>query len=446
MNPSRRNFIRTVTGTSLASPWIGWKSTAAGGPPSAELRFANFGAAGRAWSDLTEMMQVPGTSLVAVAEVDSGRLGKLHETYPGTKVYEDWRKLLDEVAHEIDAVVIGTPDHMHAPIAMSAMQLGKHVYCEKPLTRTLHEARVLRRYAAGNGIVTQMGIQVASSSGNRTAVKLLRDGLIGKVKEVHSMNPKSWGSLSPLPASDEAPPPGLNWDQWIGVGRMRKYTPREFHPGQWRKRIGYGTGTLGDMGCHIYHPWFMGLNQPRTLTVTSLGPAPVDADSWPLHAKVHHRMQGNEQTDGDFDFTWYDGSQRPPESLSELVGTVENIPASGSLVVGTTGALVIPHGSGGVPVLYREGIASPGEIEMLESQHHHRNFADAIRGEISEKPLTHFDYAGPMTEAVLLGTVAMRLPGETLAWDENAGRFTGSEAANALLHDPYREGHEVAGL
>lgn len=189
----------------------------------------------------------------------------------------------------------------------------------------------------------------------------------------------------------------------------------------------------------------MGLHQPRTLEVTSLGPAPVDADSWPLNAKVHHRMQGNEQTDGDFDFTWYDGTKLPPESLSELVGTIENIPTSGSLVASTTGALVIPHG-GGTPVLYRDGVASPGEIEMLESQHHHRNFADAIRGEISEKPLTRFDYAGPMTEAVLLGTVAMRLPGETLAGDEAGGRFTNSKAANALLHRAYREGHEVTGL
>lgn len=260
------------------------------------------------------------------------------------------------------------------------------------------------------------------------------------------MNPKSWGSMDPLPESDEAPPETLNWDHWIGVGKMRKFIPREFHPSNWRKRIGFGTGTLGDMGCHIYHPWFMGLGQPETLSVTSHGPGPVDADSWPLNAKVHHRLKGNAQTEGDFDFTWYDGEQRPPVELGALVGGVENIPSSGSLVVGTTGVLAIPHGGGGMPLLYRDGAASTEVLETMEAQHHHGNFAAAIRGEISEKPLTNFDYSGPMTETVLLGTVAMRLPGETLAWDEKAGKFTNSDAANGMIHDPYREGWEVEGI
>ncbi|MEX2578873.1 MAG: Gfo/Idh/MocA family oxidoreductase [Verrucomicrobiales bacterium] len=454
MNTSRRRFISTITGTSLAAPWIGWQSTASGGPPSGELRFANFGANGRAWSDLTAMLEVPHTTLVAVAEVDSSRTNRLAEAHPDIPVYEDWRRLLDEKANEIDAVVVGTPDHMHAPIAMSAMQLGKHVYCEKPLTRTLHESRSLRDFAAAEGLVTQMGIQVASSSGNRTAVRLLREGIVGKVREIHSMNPKSWGSMEPLPDEAALVPEALNWDQWIGVGEMRPYLPREFHPSQWRKRIGYGTGTLGDMGCHIYHPWFMGLDQPETLTVTSLGPGPVDADSWPLNAKVHHRMKGNDRTDGDFDFTWYDGEQRAPGHVAEALGgttvtekgEVSAVPASGSVVIGTTGALVIPHGGGGMPTLYRDGVLSDETLEPEPSDHHHGNFAAAIRGEIAEPPRTSFDYAGPMTEAVLLGTVAVRLPGETLEWDAAAGRFANSAAANRLVHDPYREGWEVEGI
>ena len=442
---SRRRFLKTATATALAAPWIGWK-TAASGAPSGTIRFANFGAGGRAWSDLVEMMQVENVSLAAVAEVDLARTEKLEEAYPGTKVYQDWRELLDKTHKELDAVVIGTPDHMHAPIAMAAMQLGLHVYCEKPLTRTLHESRRLREFAAEKGLMTQMGIQVASSSGNRTAVKLLQDGVVGKVRAVHSMNPKSWGSMDPLPESDEAPPETLNWDHWIGVGRMRKFIPREFHPSIWRKRIGYGTGTLGDMGCHIYHPWFMGLGQPETLSVTSHGPGPVDADSWPLNAKVHHRMKGNDLTEGDFDFIWYDGTQRPPAEVADLVGGVENVLSSGSLVVGATGVLAIPHGGGGRPILYRDGAVSDEPVEMVESQHHHGNFAAAIRGEISGKPLTNFDYSGPMTETVLLGTVAMRLPGETLAWDSAAGRFADSEAANDMTHEAYREGWEIEGI
>ncbi len=450
---SRRHFLRTAATTTLAAPWIGWKTTASGAP-SGNLRFANFGANGRAWGDLTSMMEVPNVSLVAVSEVDLSRTDRLNETYPGTPVFQDWRELLDKKHKEIDAVVIGTPDHMHAPIAMAAMQLGKHVYCEKPLTRTLHEARRLREFATGNGLTTQMGIQVASSSGNQTAVALLRAGVVGKVKEIHSMCPKSWGSMEPLPASDEAPPESLNWDQWIGVGKMRKFVPREFHPGNWRKRVGYGTGTLGDMGCHIYHPWFMGLDRPTTLTVTSLGPAPVDGDSWPLDGMIRHRLQGNTFTDGDIDFTWYDGAQRPPASALALLGpeekdeqgkVISKAPGSGTLVVGTTGVLVIPHGAD-LPIIYRDGKISTETIEPVEARHHHGNFAAAIRGEISDKPLTNFDYSGPMTEAVLLGTIAMRLPGETLKWDESAGQFVGSDAANAMIHDTYREGWEVKGI
>lgn len=448
---TRRRFLRTASASALAAPWIGWKT--ASGAPSGNLRFANFGAGGRAWGDLSEMMQVANVSLAAVAEVDLARTQKLEETYPGTKVYQDWRELLDKTHKELDAVVIGTPDHMHAPIAMAALQLGLHVYCEKPLTRTLHESRRLRAVASEKGLMTQMGIQVASGSGNQTAVKLLREGIVGKVKEVHSSCPKSWGAMAPLPDSDEAPPATLDWDKWIGVGKMRKFVPREFHPSNWRKRIGYGTGTLGDMGCHIYHTWFMGLGQPETLSVSSHGPAPVDGDSWPLDGLVRHRMKGNELTAGDFDFTWYDGSQRVPAEVLALLGpeeknadgkVIEKAPSTGTLVVGTDGVLVIPHG--GMPTVYRDGRKSDEAIEAVEAQHHHGNFAAAIRGEISGKPLTNFDYSGPMTEAVLLGTVAMRLPGETLAWDGKAGRFTNSDAANAMIHETYRKGWEVEGI
>jgi len=457
-NPSRRKMLQTAAAGTLAAPWIGWKTTASGGPPSGELRFANMGAGGRAWSNLTSMAQVDGVTLAAVAEVDEGRTGKVRADFPDTQVYADWRKLLEKEGKNLDAVIVSTPDHMHAPIAMSAMQLGIHCYCEKPMTRTLHEARALTRHAAENGIVTQMGIQVSSGSGNRTAVKLLREGIVGKVREVHSMNPKSWGSLDPLPDRVDEVPEGLDWDAWIGVGKSRPYLSREFHPSMWRKRIGFGTGTLGDMGCHIYHPWFMGLRQPEVLSVTSYGPGPVDADSWPLNAKVHHRMKGNDLTAGDFDFTWYDGTQLPPDSLASQLQVrtrdeesgeekiVSGLPRSGSVVVGDSGALVIPHGGAGMPVIFRDGWLSDEEIEEVPSENHHANFADAIRGTISKPPRAHFGYAGPMTELVLLGTVAMRVPGETLTWDAKAGEFPDSKEAGLCLHEAYREGWEVEGI
>ncbi len=444
---SRRQFLKSAVAHACAIgfPYIGWKTTANGQAPSNDLRFVNFGGGGRAWGNLTSMANVPGTTPVAVAEIDLTRHIKVRETYPNTKIYQDWRQMLDEVADQVDVAVIGTPDHMHAPMAMASMQLGKHTYCEKPLTRTLFECRALQTYAAENQLVTQMGIQVSSSSGNRTASTLLRAGIVGKVKSVHSMNPKSWGSDKPLPEAVDPVPEGLNWDHWCGGSPLVPYKKGQYHPSQWRKRINYGTGTLGDMACHIVHPWYHGLNSPTALAVTQHGEGPVDSDSWPLHAHVVYRMQGNEQTDGDFDFVWYDGNKRPGDEVTAAVGAEENVPKSGSVVIGTEGTLAIPHGGGG-PTLYRNGQKSDEPIEAVGNQSHHGNFADAIRGTISESPLASFEYAGPMTEVVLLGTVAMRLPGETLEWDSANLTFSNSKAANQLVREPYRKGWEVAGL
>ena len=442
---SRRAFLKTASASAVAFPYIGWKSTASGQAPSKDLRFVNFGGGGRAWGDLTSMAGVPNTTAVAVAEIDKNRTVQVLEKFPNTKVYQDWRQMLDEVGNEIDLAVVGTPDHMHAPMAMSAMQLGKHCYCEKPLTRTLHECRAVTEYAIEHNLKTQMGIQVGSSSGNRTGVKLLRDGVVGKIKSVHSMNPKSWGSDKPLPEGDDPVPEGLNWDHWCGVSRLVPYKKAQYHPSQWRKRIGFGTGTLGDMGCHIFHPWFQGLNQPVPLSVTQHGVGPVDNDSWPLNAHVTYRMQGNDLTDGDFDFVWYDGNKFPTDEVAAAVGGKDNVPKSGSVAIGTEGAIVIPHGGGG-PTIYRDGVKSDEPIEAVPGQNHHGNLADAIRGDISELPLTSFEYAGPMSEVVLLGTVAMRLPGEELKWDHAGLKFTNSDAATSMVKEAYREGWEVKGL
>ena len=446
MSLNRRSFLRATATSAIAAPYIGWKTTANGASPSNNLRFVCFGSNGRAWGNITSMAGVENTTLVAVAEIDLSRADKTREKFPEAKVYQDWRKLLEKEADNFDVAIVSTPDHMHAPIAMSAMQLGKHTYCEKPLTRTLHECRTLQSYAADNNIATQMGIQVSSSQGNKTGVKWLREGIIGKVKSVHSMNPKSWGSMDALPDRADPVPATLNWDNWLGVRPTRSYIAREYHPSQWRKRLDFGTGTLGDMGCHIYHPWYQGLNQPDVLEVTSLGPGPVDKDSWPLNSKVHYLMKGNDQTDGDFPFTWYDGNQRADESVAKAVGGVENVPSSGSVVIGESGALVIPHGGSGIPTLYRSGALVTDTPEPAVAASHHGQYADFIRGTSSEKPVANWEYAGPMTEAVLLGTVALRVPGVTLKWDSAALKFTNSELANAMVEEPYRKGHEVSGF
>ena len=449
-NKSRRKFVKSMSAAALAAPWIGWKSTANAGNPSDQIRFVCFGANGRAWANIKEMVsQVKNAKLVAVAEVDSSRTNHVKEKHPDAKIYQDWRRLLDAEENNFDAAIVATPDHMHGPIAMSCMQLAKHTYTEKPLTRTLHECRMLRNFAAANPkLATQMGNQVASASSNASGVKWLREGIVGKVKSVHSVNPKSWGQLGPLVGEAVAVPESIDWDVWNGVRPKADYIARAYHPGQWRKRLDYGTGTLGDMGCHIYHPWYMGLNNPAVLEVTSHGPGPhEDLKSWPTNSKIHHRMKGDDLTDGDFDFTWYDGNQTfPDEVLQALGGDPKNLPKSGSVVIGTEGVLVLFHSFGALPKLYRSGALAEIRSEPVPATAHHLNWSEGIRSDNATLPTCNWSYAAPMTEAVLLGTVASRLPGETLKWNSEALKFEGDTQANNYIKEEYRDGWDVEGM
>jgi len=442
---SRRSFLGAAASASLTFPFISRAAGRKGLSHASTVRVAAFGANGRAFGDISATMSVKNTALVAVAEVDENRTDKVRKHFPKAKLYTDWRELLEKEARNIDVAVVGTPDHMHAPIAMAAMQLGKHVYVEKPLTRTLHETRALTRYAASHRLITQMGNQLASGSGNKATAKAIADGLIGKVVAVHSMCPKSWGSMKPLPDRTDPVPAGLDWEQWIGVAKMRPYIKGEFHPSQWRKRIGYGTGTLGDMACHIVHPWVKGLGAPAPLSVRSVGPAPVDEDSWPLDGQIEYWMAGNELTTGDFPFTWYDGKNVPGDEVAAHVGGRANVPRMGSIIIGTTGVIAVNHGGDTHPRIFRDGKRTDEKPESPPAAHHHGEWIERVRGN-GKSTVCDFDYAGPMTETVLLGTVAMRRPAEKLEWDSARLQFTNSTEATRLIHDQYREGWEVKGL
>lgn len=441
---SRRSFLGSVAGASLAFPYIGWKTAAHGQTPSSTVRVAAFGGNGRAFGDITGAMSHKNAVLTAVAEIDEARTDKVRAKYPDTKVYLDWRELLEKEAKNVDVAVVGTPDHMHAPIAMSAMQLGLHCYCEKPLTRTLHEARQLTEYAAANNLRTQMGNQLASGGGNKATAKALSDKMIGRIVAVHSMCPKSWGAMEPIGAPSD-PPATLDWDQWCGVGKKTPYVKGEYHPGQWRKRIGYGTGTLGDMACHIVHPWVKGLDAPAPTSVKSVGPVPIDNISWPLGGRIEYKMSGNDFTGGDFEFTWYDGVNKPGDDVAELVGGWENVPKMGSLIIGTEGVITANHGGDPFPKIYRDKKRTDEKVETPASANHHGEWIDAVMGN-NKETVCDWAYAGPMTETVLLGTVAMLNPGEELKWNSEKLKFTNSKKANRMVRDPYRKGWEVKGL
>ncbi|MFM1945390.1 MAG: Glucose--fructose oxidoreductase precursor, partial [Verrucomicrobiota bacterium] len=266
---NRRNFLRTTSATLLTAPFIasGWLRSA----PNTRVRHASFGANGMALADITSLTSHESLDLVAVADVDLARTDEVRKRFPKARIYQDWRELLDK-EKELDSVNVSTPDHMHAPIAMSALQLGRHVYCQKPLTHDIYESRRVTEVARERGLVSQMGIQIHSGTEYRTAVQRIQELRIGKITEVHTWSGKKWGDTEPMPKRTDPVPAGLNWDLWLGICQERPFIGEGwYHPGNWRKRLDFGTGTFGDMGCHIYDPVFkaLALTAPLVQTATS---------------------------------------------------------------------------------------------------------------------------------------------------------------------------------
>jgi predicted dehydrogenase len=443
---NRRAFLKSAAASSLALPFFVPRLISA--PPSGRVRHASFGAGGMAGADLGSIASHGSIDFVAVADVEPARAASLKQKFPNLRIYEDWREMLDK-EKDLTSVNVSTPDHMHAPMAMSAMRRGLHVYGQKPLSHDIYESRRLTEFARDRKLVTQMGIQIHSNSAYRTAVRLIQDGAIGKVKEVHTWSSKKWGDTNPKPNRVDPVPAGFNWDLWLGVAATRPFIGGGYyHPGSWRKRIDFGTGTFGDMGCHIYDPVFKALALTAPLTVRSEGPAP-NADSWAVDAIIHYVFPGTAFTEGKtVRITWYDGDQRPPAAVQELVRTKPapgakpwTLADQGSIFLGTKGAMLLPHV--GRPKLFPVEQYADYKISELPSLNHYHQFVDAILGK--DKTQANFDYAGPLTEAVLLGSVASRFPQTTLEW--NAKKMTFNvKAANQFVRRRYRKGWEVRGL
>jgi len=436
---SRRSFLRSLGLSAVAAPFVtsDWMVAA----PNSRLNHASFGANGMAWADIQSITRHPAVTLAAVADVDLNRVGEVKKAFPNAKIYQDWRELLDR-EKSIDTVNVSTPDHMHGPIALSALQLGKQVYCQKPLTHDLYETRQLTLLARQHKLVTQMGIQIHSGTEYRTAVKLIQDLMIGKVKEVHTWSGKKWGDTEPMPQRTDPVPDGLNWDLWVGVCAPRPFIGEGwYHPGNWRKRLDFGTGTFGDMGCHIYDPVFKALALTAPLSVRSEGTAPNN-HSWATDALIHYLFPGTAYTEGKLvKVTWYDGDQRPPKDVLALLGETE-VPDQGSIFIGTKGVLLLPHI--GRPVLLPEKDFEGYEKIRVAGDDHWTQWVEACLGKGT--PAANFDYSGPLTESVLLGSVATRFPKTTLEWNAAQVKFTNVGEANRYVRRTYRKGWEVKGL
>jgi predicted dehydrogenase len=442
---SRRQFLRqsAVLGAAIGVGVHTSSSLAQSTSPNEKLNIAFIGAANRAGANRSELLGQSQENVVALADVDSRFLGKAGEQHPKAKLFRDYRKMLDEAHAEIDAVLVGCTDHVHAPAAAMAMTLGKHCYVEKPLTHTVKEARFLANLAKEKKLATQMGTQIHATDNYRRVVELVKTGVVGPIEEVHVW--VGGGGWSGGKFNTGKPVPEyLDWDLWQGPAKERPYTDN-VHPANWRSFWEYGGGMLSDLGCHrmdLAH-WALDLRHPTKCWAE--GPA-VDPDGPPSQLKAFWEYPAR----GDMPpvkLTWYHGGLRPDilKTYVDLEGKPVQF-GDGVLFVGKEGAL---YGDYGNYILLpqekfaRVRIGIPEENRIAPSVGHHKEWLNAIR---TGSPTTcNFDYSGALTEAVLLGLVAYRT-GEKLTWDAKNLKATNSAAADQYITKEYRKGWEIPGL
>jgi len=439
---SRRDFLRTAAGTAIAVPLFG-SSLSRAAASTELLRVASVGVGGMIGRhDLTNITSSPRVQLVALCDVDARYLGEAATVYPETKTFRDYRRMFDEMAADIDAVMISTPDHMHAPIALAAMELDKHVYCQKPLAHNLFECRAMAEMAAQKKhLVTQMGTQGHSHAAYRTGVAMLHAGTIGKVREVHTWVGKTWhGPPGGRPDRTDPVPEYFDWDLWLGVAPERPYADKTYHPHEWRRWTDFGGGTLGDMGCHIFDSMFTALELAPPTKVVSRGPA-CHQETFSPDSDVLYHFAGTKFTDGDITCRWTDGTadSLPDATRAQLPKDVK-LPGSGAFYVGEKGVMVLPHID--MPRFFSAG--KPMEVTISEAtgKNHYHEWADMCLGE--GQVSTPFSYGCPVTESVLVGTVATRFKDQELQWDSAKLAFDHDDATR-LVRREYREGWELSG-
>jgi predicted dehydrogenase len=449
---SRREFLKILAVTGLAVPYV---ISSGGANANSKLNHACIGVGGMGWGDLQNIKQHKDTEIVALCDVDAKTLENAAKAVPSARVYADWRELLEKEGDKIDSVNVAVPDHMHFPIAFSAIQKGKHVYCQKPMCHDVAEVRLLTEAAARKKVVTQLGTQMASGIHERTAVAWIKEGIIGKIKNAYlcSNRPgavETYRLEGPRPATGQNPPAHLNWELWLGTAPIRPFVPDIYHPVKWRAWQDFGTGWSGDIGCHIFDAVWKGLELKPAKTVyaevqQSWKNSPARrADTWPQGDHITWTFPGNDRIESqELTLEWFDGEYYPPEPIRKLYSKdLSEYPAESSMLVGTEGALLYPLGA--PPQLMPEekfqGIKRP----ELPPRDHYHHFLDACLQRVKNE--SHFAQTGPMTEAILLGTVAIRSPGEKLEWDHARMRVTNYDAANAFLKRTYREGWQVASL
>lgn len=435
--------------------------------PNSKLNIGVVGAMGKGQSDTDHCAS---ENIVALCDVDSARCAPQLKKYPGAKFYQDWRVMLEK-EKTLDAVIIATPDHTHAVVAAQAMRMGKHIYCQKPLVQTVSEARLLRKLAKDNGIITQMGNQGSAEDGLRRAVEVIQAGLLGQVREVHVWsNRPVWPQGMDRPAGSDIVPAELDWDLWLGPAQFRPYKKDVYHNFKWRGWQDFGTGALGDMACHTANMPFraLKLGYPSEIEAWTSG---INQETYPLKSRIRFLFPAREGL-APVNFHWYDGGDPKPgnpfvhdgnnkpakEVTADIEAMMGEVPGSGCLLIGDKGKLFSPDDYGAKFFIRLNGEkelsngaahdavkAIPQTIARNAFQgngdyRHHLEWIAGCKG--GPVPYSNFDIAAYLTEIILLGCVAMRV-GKKLEWDGPNMRATNAPEAMQFVKRNNRKGWAI---
>jgi predicted dehydrogenase len=448
---TRRQFLfRTSASVAVFNLVSAGFSQAAEPSPNEKINVAGIGVGSQGGSDV-DAVAAEGHNIVALCDVDQNYASKKFAQYPKAKQFEDYRVMLDKMGQEIDAVVIGTPDHTHAVITMEAIRRGKHVYCEKPLAHSVHEVRTLMAAAKEHRVVTQLGNQGHSSGSIRRLCEWVWAGAIGKVHTVHAGCDAFKEVYSQIRNLEKAEqhydvPAGLNYDLWIGPVPFRPYTPLWVH-WNWRGWMPFGTGTIGDWFCHVIDPsfWALDLGAPATVhaEVSDYDPTKHGL-TYPPATKISFEFPAKGDR-GAIKLIWHDGNNRIPKPTD--FGADDDVPGTGAILFGDKGAIMHgSHGAGGCRLLPEKvmdaysGQNAPAE-KITRVKNHAWDWLESIR--TGRQAGSNFGYGGPLTEVALLGSIAIRFPGETLIWDSAAMKFPDHAKATALIAPDYRQGWKL---
>jgi predicted dehydrogenase len=459
---SRRAFIASTAtvaaATILPSHVLGAKGQT---PPSGQFRFAQIGCWGQGKHDLMGVIKAGGRP-VALCDVDAAVFGKalkrypeLDKTlkqYPDTPVFTDYRKMLDKIGRDIDGVVVSTPDHSHAVEALDAIRRGKHVYVEKPLARTFGECQALLDASHKHGVVTQMGNQGHSGAGLKLWQKMMDAGAFGEIERIDIWSDMpDWPQGMTEPPEPEEIPPSLSWNDWIGPQSMRPYS-KFYAPKKWRGWWDFGCGAMGDVGCHNMDPvfWIFKLGLPVSVRAQTSSPAGIAYPEWSI---IEFTFAPTSVYSRPLKVTWYDGKKLPPKpegAHPQLQLGEEGCMITGSKMTAkgaSHASAPYPIALGGKP--YSQAIKEVeshwrAELKKLEDNDHYGLWVEAAKAGQPSKPGSNFSYSAPMTQAILLGCIALRFPGRDLHWDNDKRQFSNLPEANQWLTFKPREGYSLS--